>query len=263
MIVKSMARKGPSFRQLLTYIDQGAENGSPALVHNLYPQQTTTQLVREFVRNHRLLPKRKNGNSLYHEIIALEGQDGLTASQWQTALRRLAQHYLQLRAPRQLAYARVHLDTDHPHLHLMISANELGSSRRKRWNRHEFRQIQIELERFARESLPELTTRSLYDRPARSRIKISRREGERQRRAGQLSSKQQLIQQLEQALGSSPTILQLHALAQAQGWQVYQRGRYLGLIVHGRKYRLNTLGLEIKSRQLVHGRTEISWEHER
>ena len=243
-----MTRKGPSFGQLIDYLDQGAAPDDPAFLHNLYPEQSAAQIARAFLINHQHLPRRKRGNSLYHEIISLEGQAELRPDQWRVILFNLASLYVERRAPRQLVYGRVHLDTEHPHIHLLISANGLRSAKRKRLSRRHFRQVQIEMERLARELYPELEHRSLYDRPDRQRPKISRQEGERTRRTNQLSRKQALAQNLREQFGSKMDFSALQVWATAQGHQLYQRGQQWGLIVEGRKYRLKTLGLELDPR---------------
>ena len=248
MIVKSMARKGPSFAQLIAYINEGAERDDPIFVRNLYASSVPEWTAGQFMENHRLLKARKGGNSLYHEVIALKAQEGLSIDQLRKALLELAERYVSLRAPRQLAWGRVHLDNRHPHIHLMISANELGMAQRVRLTKGAFGLIQTDLERYAKTHFPELKLPDLYDKEARTAqpsLKITRKEGERQRRTGWPSTKTRVAETIKQELGPKATWQQVQDLARSKGWKAYQRGQTYGLIVEGRKHRLKTLGLEL------------------
>ena len=60
----------------------------------------------------------------------------------------MGQEYLRQRAPEQLAYGVIHLDTDHIHLHLMVSANRVRSADRVRLSKADFADIQRETERY-------------------------------------------------------------------------------------------------------------------
>ena len=175
MILKSMARKGPSFGQLIGYINQGAATGDPVFARNIYASHRANWTVAQFLENHRLLPERKNGNSLYHEIIALEAQEGLSEDELRSALIKLADQYIERRAPNQLTYGRVHLDTRSPHIHLMISANELNKTQRVRLSKAEFGQIQVDMERYAKQVFPKLKLRDLYDKSAREKTQQDNR----------------------------------------------------------------------------------------
>ena len=56
MIIKSLARKRPGFRQLIGYI--GRDNG-PVFSRNLYGAEYAAEVTQAFETNHALLPKRK------------------------------------------------------------------------------------------------------------------------------------------------------------------------------------------------------------
>ncbi len=105
MIIKSMPRKDPSFRQLVSYMGRGGE-GTPSVFHNAYWDAGTPagEIVAEFERNAAFLPARRNGTFLYHEILALSGSHGLPEAELGKVLSDLAYEYLALRAPGQMAY---------------------------------------------------------------------------------------------------------------------------------------------------------------
>src|SRR5690606_19219063 len=68
----------------------------------------------------------------------------------------LVTHYPDLRAPNSLAFGMSHHDRDHVHVHLMISAVELRSSRSAWLGKEQFASVQQELERYQQARYPEL-----------------------------------------------------------------------------------------------------------
>ena len=246
MIIKSMARKDPTFWQLAQYIEHDASGD--AFTHNLLQTgEDISAVANAFSQNHSYLPKRKGGNVLYHEIIALEPQPQLTAAQQVTVLSQMAARYCERRAPDQMAWGKVHLDTDYPHLHLMISANAKHSAKRHRLSRKQFAEIQRDVEGFSRANFPQLVGRSVYTKThavRRSPIKTTR-EGEMERRTKQPSAKAKVANQLR-ALFASTSQDSLHTDLAAAGFDLSRRGQHQIVtdVSTGRRYRLRTLGLE-------------------
>ena len=71
MILKSLGRKEPTFRQLVAYFLNPKE-AEIAITQNFrVGTEAPTAIVQQFEENYALLPKRKNDNALYHKIIAL------------------------------------------------------------------------------------------------------------------------------------------------------------------------------------------------
>lgn len=249
MIIKSMSRKAPTFAQLAAYIGRDASPISgTAFVRNIYADgRDASAVVGQFLDNHRYLPERKNGNALYHEVIVLEPQPHLTSGQISDALHDLAERYCARRAPHQLAWGRVHHDTDFPHIHLMISANAVRSDRRVRMEKSYFANVQKDLERWQAEHLPELRARPVYLKQAEKETpRQPVQEGEMVRRTGQLSQKQQVFQTLEPLFAQVKDRVSLARGLQNNGFDLYRRGQNWAVLHHasGRRYRLRTLGLE-------------------
>ena len=261
MIIKSAARKSPSFGQLLSYMTD-LEQAGPAIVHNLRASKDDLRAIhREFLDNYRYLPPRKSGNVLYHEILSFSDRD--QASITPSLLEDLTRRYLELRAPCALAYAKAHFETDCPHVHIMISANELVSSKRLRLSRAEFSDVKRSLERYQQEQYPFLEHSVVFERCSSrknqgSPIRQRRNESERNRRltSQQLhepSRKEQIrdlvVQQLAVARSGAAFFLRLKTL----GLHLYRKGKTVavrdlagrpGSSGPGRRYRLSTLGLE-------------------
>ena len=132
----------------------------------------------------------------------------------------------------------------------MISANELCGKRRVRLTKAVFANIQKQLERFAREQLPQLQTRLIYDRSERSAVKVTKNEGELIRRTGKASKRREIADILLKQLPALSSLENVKAHIEAQGWTLYQRGKTYGVVVEGKKYRLKTLGCSLGNNQI-------------
>lgn len=256
MIIKSMSRKAPTFGQLMDYISRGSDQQTgTAFVYNLYSSgQDRAEVVGQFLDNYRYLPKRKGGNALYHELVALEPQPHMTSSEIEAALYDLAARYCQRRAPHQLAWGRVHHDTDFPHIHLMISANAVRSDRRVRMDRAYFARVQRDLERWQAEHLPEIKGQLVYNREAdKQSPQQPIQEGEMIRRTKAPSRKQQVFETAREILNDASDHAQAEQQLRDAGLELYQRGQTWGVqdLSGGRRYRLRTLGLQPSFERLV------------
>ncbi len=248
MIIKSMSRKTPTFSQLASYIGQKSVGGSSGCFsRNLYYDGGDQKLVSAlFYTNYNYLPPRKNGNALYHEVLVLPPQAHLSKARQTQILIDLARKYCELRAPWQLAWGRVHFDTDCPHVHLMISANSVHSPIRERLSKQSFARIQKQMEMYKEAKFPELTDSRVYnqDKP-NQRPQITQAEGEMVRRTSRLSQKQEVAQKLKSIFAVSSGLTALKANLAEHGFTLYQRGKNWGVESGERKkrYRLKTLGL--------------------
>ena len=146
MIIKSLGRKASQggkagqgsagasrvFGKLIRYMNRGIEeeNGKAVLWHNFYGQEgmAEAELHNVFSQNASYLKEHKRGNVLYHEILSFSSEylDRDTRfDELERMVTDIGHEYLRNRAPKQLAYGVIHRETDHLHLHLMISANEV------------------------------------------------------------------------------------------------------------------------------------------
>lgn len=243
MIIKSLSRKAASFGQLTDYML--AENGAQAaLYHNLPANARTPEnIVAAFEENHACLPRRVNGTALFHEIIALEPGLNIAVKEQAAALVRIAERYLNLRAPTQQAYGVVHTGTAHVHLHLMVSSNAVFSKKRAWLTKKEFATIQREVEAYQIEHFPQLGTTRLYH-TSRDGLKRSNREQTVRLRTGKPSQNEQLAEFLKKVFRTAKRKQALEDELDKEGLRLYQRGRAIGIQTKGgRKYRLSTLGL--------------------
>lgn len=248
MIIKSMSRKTASFGQLLQYINAPELKGD-SLAHNLISDpEDTSSVLGEFLGNARLLKQRKRGNALFHEVLSFAPDDASALNA--TVIEDLTRRYLDLRAPRALAYARAHFDVPCPHVHIVISSNDVSSSRRNRLSRSRFAQVKRELERYQLEKCPQLR-HSLAHQEKKQGRPNSRREDERLRRRkrqgkSSASAKEILKAKVRSMLRTSWSVGDFVSRLRGLGLEMYVRGRHAGIVdsQSGRRYRFKTLGLD-------------------
>jgi len=246
MIIKSMSRKAPTFKQLIEYMEK--ERGHRAIIHNLYCSQSAEQyeIIKQFEKNAQFLPKRKNGNYLYHEILTLENRHELDSKTLSRLLTELGEMYLQERASNQLAFAYIHTDTQNHHIHFCISANKIGSERRERLSKSKFAKIQKKLENHVLEKYPELNQSKIYNTSlSQEQMKTSTKEQAFKKRTGKLSKKEDMKNKLHGIFEQAKSIDELNNLLAENGFKLYQRGQTVGVVnlETNRKHRLKTLGI--------------------
>jgi hypothetical protein len=228
------------------------EEGKSVLWHNFYGSERTREdeIIREFEANSRLLKERSNGNVLYHEILSFSRGHRLQDEDLFRIVADIGQEYLNERAPKQLAYGVIHRDTDHIHLHLMVSSNAVGKPERVRLSKKEFSEVQKRVERFALERFPELAQTKVYDQErSKERLKTDTREQSMKARTHEPSRKESLKSRLHSLFERAASYSELARLAKAEGFNFYQRGKTVGVVVRDpdgreRRHRLSTLGVE-------------------
>jgi hypothetical protein len=274
VIIKSLSRKGRGakgvfagarvrasgkasasspFANLAAYMNRGIEEeeGRAVLWRNLYANDKTTEqdLVREFEGNAARLRARANGNVLYHEILSFSAGHQVKDEVLFRAIADIGDEYLSRRAPHQLAYGVIHRDTEHVHLHLMVSANNAGQSDRVRLSKKDFADVQKEVERIALERYPELAQTKVYTKErGRERLKTKNREQAARQRSGTPSRKEALKSMVHAIFERATTPADLARMLEAEGLAFYTRGKSVGLIEREagggeRRHRLATLGV--------------------
>jgi len=245
MIVKSMSRKVASFGQLIGYIDRDEGQEPYRIRHNLLSRDPA-HIRTEFERNGDLLQQRKNGVYLYHEIISITRAQGLSAEEQKSRLYEIAQSYIAARCPDNLVFGGLHQDKAHSfHYHLMISANRAGERGRLRLTKAQFRQIQVSLENHVLEQYPELEQKVAIGK--RADKKMSRKEGELERRTGKRPKREEVLARVRDAFAASTHRDSFLDALGRNDLELYVRGKTLGVIDHesGKRHRLKTLDAEL------------------
>jgi len=225
MIIKSLSRATKSFEALYKYLTRDSKSllGGFNLYSNVYDKDS---VVKEFFENARFLKKAKGKNYLYHEIISLN-KNNLSLKEQSNILSDLVTKYISLRAENHLVFTALHTDKKHTHIHLMISSNEIEGTKRVRLSKKDFSNIQKELEQYANSIYPQLGQTKHYNKDLK-KIK---------------SKKEQLILDLENLFKKSKFQEDFLQTAKKLGLEFYVRGKNVGVIYDGKKYRLKTLGL--------------------
>jgi len=224
MIIKSLSRKNGSYRsfqQLYDYItrDDGCDQRFN-FTHNFFADDRDS-ILREFARNAEFIPKRKNGNYLYHEILSFTRSTKLSQTQQLEIIRNIALRYVQDRARGCLAFGGVHTDKNNQlHVHIIVSANQLDQSSKHSLSTKVFDQIKRNAEAYVLEHYPEMEQEKLINQTQEDKLKASsQREQAFQKRTGKKSDKQLFKEQVEALMSQANTdeqfreLLELHGIA--------------------------------------------------
>ena len=248
MILKSMSRKGSArvhFPQLYDYISRDAQPENRIWQNFMHHEPDRATTLRGFLDNARHIKQDARHNVLYHEVISLTRHPGSQTDRQIAALRQLAQSYLQQRAPGQLAFGAIHLDKDHSvHLHLMISANDIGNKRRVRLPKADFLKIQRNIEEQLQRDYPELEECSIYNRGDRTRGNTSDREQNLKNRTKAPSKKDLLREKLGRAFAQASNRAEAKEKLASQGIDLVERGKTITAVEGKLRCRLTTLNLQ-------------------
>lgn len=254
MIIKSMSRKHASFSQLIDYIEAESKLKSRrfSIFHNTYGRDSE-HIKNEFSENAQHLKFRKNGVYLYHEIISITRTKNIAEEEQKAILQEIVQKYLNNRSKNNLAYAVLHEDKkDNLHFHIVISANEVGETTRKRLSKSEFANIQSDLEQWVLTTHPEIEQQAVFfrnqtdqEREAREqKTRLSNKGAELKRRAGNTSHRDHIKDTLSGIFENASDGRHFSDLLEKDGLRIYQRGKQYGVTdKDGTKYRFSRLGL--------------------
>jgi Relaxase/Mobilisation nuclease domain len=264
MIIKSLGRKASNkmtggrvknpFLNLVRYMTRTGddEKSQSVLWHGFYGHEGMSydEIVAAFEENARFLKERKNGNVLYHEILSFSKGYTLEDEALARAVADIGQEYLRHRAANQMAFGAIHWDTDHIHLHLMVSANAIGKTDREWLTKAQFAELQKSVEAFTLAKYPELAQTQIYGRErSREKLKTQTHEQAMKSRTGEPSRKERIKGRLHGLFEQASSMAELEKQLAAEGLEFYQRGKSRGVIERlpdgkERRHRLSTLGLD-------------------
>lgn len=255
MIIKSMSRKHRSFSQLYNYMKDGSSRSSEYdyFSHNVYARKDQ-DIINEFVTNSRKVKARKNGNYLFHEVIAITKSKQLTLDQEKERLFDIVRIYVDMRCKNNLAAGYLHDEKDNNvHFHLMISSNELDAFKNQRLTKFDFDKAKKELERYVIEKYPELEQDIIMNATkAQKKSRESNKAAEVKRKGGRLEKKEHMVKTLNSIFANSRSMDDYFKQLEQQNFEMYNRGSAIGFInkTDGKKYRLKTLALEDQFKQV-------------
>ena len=254
ILIKTLSRKTASFSQLINYINQGRnKNDEYAFRYNLYSLKQYS-IIKEYKENYKYLKKQKNSNALYHDIIALKRQDNLTTQELREILEDLIDQYSKSRANYNLVYSVIHEKETQVHCHFVISSNEFGNVRNKRWSKRQLAEIQERLREYAYAKYPKLEREVNENSKTKSRAKTKTVDNEIQykKRTGKQTDRKEMKERLQEIFAKSQNQQSFMEYLQAERIQVYKHGNNFGFIniATGKKYRVKTLELEAEFQSL-------------
>jgi len=157
-VIKSMSRKGnPNFKKIVDYILKKQDRPAWLVLHNMDVNPSDKEGILEaFKTNDEFRKVRKNGACYYHEILSFSDLDKEVLLQNPWIMEDLTREYLNLRT-NGIALGYPHLDqTNALHVHMLLSANELESSKSIRISKSQFRKIKRIIEEIQIERYPEV-----------------------------------------------------------------------------------------------------------
>lgn len=249
MIIKSMSRKHRTFSQLYHYMKDGSSRSSEYdyFSHNIYSRKDQ-DIINEFVANSRKVKARKNGNYLFHEVIAITKSKQLTLEQEKERLFDIVRNYVDMRCKNNLVAGYMHDEKDiNVHFHLMISSNELDAFKNQRLTKFDFDKAKKQLERYVIEKHPELEQDIIMNaKKEQKKSRESNKAAEVKRKGGRLKKKEHMVKTLNSIFANSRSMHDYFAQLEKQNIEMYNRGSAIGFInkTDGKKYRLKTLALE-------------------
>lgn len=255
MIIKSMSRKHRTFSQLYHYMKDGSSRSSEYdyFSHNIYSRKDQ-DIIDEFVANSRKVKARKNGNYLFHEVIAITKSKQLTLEQEKERLFDIVRKYVDMRCKNNLVAGYMHDEKDiNVHFHLMISSNELDAFKNLRLTKFDFDKAKKQLERYVIEKYPELEQDIIMNAKAeQKKSRESNKAAEVKRKGGRLEKKEHMVKTLNSIFSNSCSMDDYFKLLEQQNFEMYNRGSAIGFInkTDGKKYRLKTLALEEQFKQV-------------
>jgi len=242
MIIKSMTRKDNSFAQLVEYIGRHDNDDDRDIYHNFY-QFKRASVIDEFEENAAHLPKRRNGNVMYHEVISISRSPNIAIEQQKIYLQDIVEEYIRKRAPDCLAFGSIHDEKDNNlHYHVMISANAIGERKRHSIRKNQFNKLVREHEIWMNQKYPELEQGKIIGTPARERV--TNKAGELIRRGGKLSRRQDLKRRLSQVFEATNWLDAADRLS-SNNLEFYKWGKNYGVIDGNfdSKHRFKTIGV--------------------
>ena len=248
MIIKNLSHKRFFPQKMLKYVANEDKSPDQEPIYWNIAMPTITEAESAFKEQDNLLRKRKNGNRMLHEILSFSPEDSkhLTDSK----LRLLCLEYLKIRASRNVAFAQIHKDTGHPHIHILISPNEYGSSKVTTFNRKQYFQIRHDMERFQKQRFPELEHSIVFlNDKKKERVKsdksMSDKEYQAQKRTGTKNIKEELKTELAVIFENAQSKEEFFStiLSSSYDLEIYTyRGKNRGILHNEKKYTFRTLG---------------------
>jgi len=240
MVIKNLTWKRFSPFSLMKYINDVEKSNEMPMYWNM-PKPTFQGALGTFKENHQYQNIRSNSVVFLHDILSFSPKDypHLTTDK----VRDLTYKYLETRSPHNPAYAKIHTDKDHIHVHIAISPNAYKHDRVLHLDNKEYRQIRVELETYQQAHYPELENSVVFLKKDKKRDKsMSVNEYEMRKRGAKLT-KDDMIQTVRASVNAATSLDEFYSfIIQKEGFEIHRRnGMITGVKYNKKPYRFNKL----------------------
>lgn len=244
MVIKNLTHKRFFPKKMMKYVADSEKSPDIEPIYWNIPLQTEKGALDAFHKQDKLLKKRSNGNRLLHDILSFSPEDSQHLSH--AKLRTLCMEYLRVRAGKNIAFAQIHQDKKHFHIHIIISPNEYASSKVTTFTRKEYFQIREDIERYQKKHFPELENSIVFLNERKRQRTISDKEFQLQKRTGKTNTKASLKIELQTIFENAQSKDEFYSmiLSSSSDFEIYTyRGKNRGILFEGKKYTFRTLGI--------------------
>jgi|GEM_PF-1425517 len=251
MIIKSKSWKvsnknnSAQFNRMVSYLQHDKDGFE--ILFNFKAKNDTSKAIKELYHNDQFRKRRKGGVAFYHEILSLSKKDEQHINI--DMLHSIANQYLKYRCPNGLSYCKAHLHhSKQPHLHFLISANEIASDKTMRISKDRFKSIKLDMEAFQKDRFPNLVHSEVSHDKKNSRTKHQDIETQTKKRTKTALEKEKISVIVKQALGRASTLEELKSLLRKDNIELYHyRNKPSGVLFNNKKYRFSTLNIDKNS----------------
>lgn len=215
------------------------DKSSFTITHNLWGDD-----VKEWTEQYRendtfRQRKQKNQVFLSHEILSWhKDETNITLEKMED----MAREYIQLRNPNALYVATPHMDKNHRHVHLAVSATEYGTGKSMRMSKEQFQELKQNIQAYQKEKYPELS-KSIVDHSKKVKALLTDKEYQVKLRTRRASQKEQLIELLNTCYEKASSKENFYELLKTNKLRAYERaGKVSGIYFADKKFRLNRIG---------------------
>ncbi len=222
----------------------GQSNGEPFIIKHNMRARSLNGFIREMEQNEKgRIHKRSDQTGIHHTIISWSNKDKELVTE--AKLRDMAKEYIRLRGENNIYVGSVHLDRQHTHLHIAMSATQLDG-KSSRISKKEFEDVKVKLQEYQKQKYPELS-HSLPEHGRSKKQEKTKYEKHDIKRNERAVDKNLIHECLETAYPQASSTQHFLSLLKEHGYSAYYRaGRLTGIqSEQGLKFRFSRLGVDM------------------
>lgn len=235
-----------SYGSLIQYIlNEKKMDKETVVTHNLRGE-TVDEYSKEYALNENFRQGSLRSDSVYfsHEIISFnnsENAENFTPE----ALKTMINQYIQMRGEVGMYIAAVHRDTEHVHIHLMVSACEYRTGKSFHIARPDLYKLKIDFQKYHREQFPGI--KNSFPTHGKGKPYLTDRAWQKENRVKRNEIKENIRINVEHCLSQSNNFREFLGLLRIYKLEHYGRsGRVEGVTTSdGMKFRFSRLASEI------------------